>query len=41
MFSREVPLRAYDVENVIVIVGPSGVLVCKKERAQDLKKLLK
>ncbi len=41
MFSREVPLRAYDVENVIVIVGPSGVLVCNKERAQDLKKLLK
>ena len=41
MFSREVPLRAYDVENMIVVVGPSGVLVCKKERAQDLKKLLK
>jgi mannose-1-phosphate guanylyltransferase len=41
LFSRDVPLRAYDVKDLIVIVGKEGVLVCKKGRAQDLKKLLK
>ncbi len=41
MFSRDVPLRAYDVKGLIVIVSQHGVLVCKKERAQDLKKLFK
>jgi mannose-1-phosphate guanylyltransferase len=41
MYSREVPLRAYDVEGLIVVVSQQGVLVCKKERAQELKKLLK
>lgn len=39
MFSRDLPLRAYDVKGLIVIVSPHGVLVCKKDRAQDLKKL--
>jgi mannose-1-phosphate guanylyltransferase len=41
MYSREVPLRAYDVEGLIIVVSQQGVLVCKKERAQELKKLLK
>jgi mannose-1-phosphate guanylyltransferase len=41
MLSRDVPLRAYDVKGLIVIVSRDGVLVCKKGRAQDLKKLLK
>ena len=41
MFSQEVPLRAYDVQGLIVVVSKHGVLVCRKERAQDLKKLLK
>jgi mannose-1-phosphate guanylyltransferase/mannose-6-phosphate isomerase len=41
MYSREVPLRAYDVEGLIVVVSQQGVLVCKKDRAQELKKLLK
>jgi len=41
MFSQDVPLRAYDVKGLIVIVSPHGVLVCKKDRAQDLKKLFK
>lgn len=41
MFSQDVPLRAYGLQDVIVVVGKRGVLVCKKERAQDLKKLLK
>ena len=41
MYSQEVPLRAYDVEGLIIVVSQHGVLVCKKERAQELKKLLK
>jgi mannose-1-phosphate guanylyltransferase len=41
MYSRDVPLRAYDVEGLIVVVSQQGVLVCKKNRAQELKKLLK
>lgn len=41
MFSQDVPLRAYDVKGLIVIVSPYGVLVCKKDRAQDLKRLFK
>lgn len=39
MFSQDLPLRAFDVRGLIVIVSPHGVLVCKKDRAQDLKKL--
>lgn len=39
MFSQDLPLRAYDVKGLIVIASPHGVLVCKKNRAQDLKKL--
>lgn len=41
MYSKEIPLRAYDVDGLIVVVSQQGVLVCKKERAQELKKLLK
>lgn len=41
MYSQELPLRAYDIKGLIVIVSRHGVLVCKKERAQDLKKLFK
>jgi mannose-1-phosphate guanylyltransferase/mannose-6-phosphate isomerase len=41
MYSQEIPLRAYDIEGLIVVVSQQGVLVCKKERAQELKKLLK
>jgi mannose-1-phosphate guanylyltransferase len=41
MYSQEVPLRAYDIEGLIIVVSKHGVLVCKKERAQELKKLFK
>jgi mannose-1-phosphate guanylyltransferase len=34
-------LKVYGLNDVIVVVGPSGVLVCKKDKVQDLKKLLK
>ena len=41
MYSQDVPLRAYDIEGMIIVVSRQGVLVCNKERAQELKKLLK
>ena len=41
MYSQDVPLRAYDIDGLIIVVSEQGVLVCKKERAQELKKLLK
>jgi mannose-1-phosphate guanylyltransferase len=41
LYSEHLPLRAYDVEGLVVVVSRSGVLVCKKTRAQELKKLFK
>ncbi|UCD20502.1 MAG: mannose-1-phosphate guanylyltransferase [candidate division WOR-3 bacterium] len=41
VFSRNIPLRVDGVKGLIVIASPDGVLVCRKDRAQDLKKLLK
>ena len=41
MYTSGVPLKGYGLKNLIVVVSPQGVLVCKKDRAQDLKKLLK
>ncbi len=41
MYSQDIPLRAYDIEGLIIVVSRKGILVCKKERAQELKKLLK
>ena len=39
LYSQHLPLRAYDVEGLIIVVSQNGVLVCKKNRAQELKKL--
>lgn len=41
MYSQDVPLRAYDIDGLIIVVSKHGVLVCKKERAQELKKLFR
>jgi mannose-1-phosphate guanylyltransferase/mannose-6-phosphate isomerase len=40
IYSRGYPLRAYGVKGLIVVASPHGMLVCSKEHAQDLKKLL-
>jgi mannose-1-phosphate guanylyltransferase/mannose-6-phosphate isomerase len=40
MYSREFPLRVYGVKDLIIVVSQHGILVCKKEHAQELKKLL-
>jgi mannose-1-phosphate guanylyltransferase/mannose-6-phosphate isomerase len=41
MYTNSVPLKAYGIKGLIVVVSPGGVLVCKKEKAPALKKLLK
>lgn len=41
LYTSGVPLKAYGVKGLIVVVSPHGVLVSKKEKAQDLKQLLK
>lgn len=39
MYTYGIPLKAYGIKQLIVVVSPSGVLVCKKEKAPDLKRL--
>lgn len=39
--SDNIPLRAYGVENMIIVVSSKGILVCSKKRAAALKKLFK
>ena len=41
LYSQDVPLRGYGVKGLIIVVSQHGVLVCKKEYAQELKKILK
>jgi len=39
--SNNIPLRVYDVQNMIIVVSPRGILVCSKKRAAALKELLR
>lgn len=41
MYTSGVPLKAYGIKGLVIVVSPGGVLICKKEKAPDLKKLLK
>jgi mannose-1-phosphate guanylyltransferase len=41
MYTYGIPLRAYGLSGVVVVVGQRGVLVCKKDRMQDIKKLFR
>lgn len=41
VYTYGIPVKAYGVKGLIIVVSPYGVLVCKKDRAADLKKLLK
>jgi len=41
LYTYGMPLKAYGIKGLIIVVSPYGVLVCKKDRAQDLKKLLR
>ena len=40
MYTDGVPLRAYDVQNMIIVVSTNGVLVCNKKQAPLLKNLI-
>ncbi len=40
MYTDGVPLRAYDVQNMIIVVSTNGVLVCNKKHAPLLKNLI-
>ncbi len=40
MYTSGVPLRVYGLNDMVVVVSPTGVLVCKKKKAPDLKNLI-
>jgi mannose-1-phosphate guanylyltransferase len=39
VYTNNVPVRVYGINGLVVVANPKGVLVCKKERTPDLKKL--
>lgn len=39
VYTNNIPVRVYGIKGLVVVASPRGVLVCKKERAPDLKKL--
>lgn len=39
--SDNIPLRVYDVKNLIIVANAKGILVCSKKRAAALKELLR
>ncbi len=39
VYTNNMPVRVYGIKGLVVVASPQGVLVCKKERAPDLKKL--
>jgi mannose-1-phosphate guanylyltransferase len=41
MYTYDIPLRVYGVKDLIVVVSSRWVLVCRKNRAQDVKKLFR
>jgi len=40
IYTYGAPVRVYGVNDLIIVASPYGTLVCKKEKAADLKKLL-
>ncbi len=40
VYTSGVPVRLYGISNLVVVACPKGVLVCRKDNAQDIKKLL-
>ncbi len=39
VYTYKVPVRLYGISNVVVVACPRGVLVCRKDRAPDIKRL--
>lgn len=40
VYTNSVPVRLFGINGLVVVASPKGVLVCKKQRAPKLKKLL-
>jgi mannose-1-phosphate guanylyltransferase len=40
IYTSDIPCKAYGVKGLIIVVSPHGVLVCSKEKAPDLKRLM-
>lgn len=40
VYTNNMPVRVYGINGLVVAASPKGVLVCKKERTPDLKKLI-
>ena len=41
VYTYDMPLKVYGVKGLVIVAGPDGVLVCKKDKAPDLKRLFK
>ncbi|MGQ9664076.1 MAG: mannose-1-phosphate guanylyltransferase [bacterium] len=39
VYANNIPVRVYGIKGLVVVASPMGVLVCKKERTPDLKRL--
>lgn len=41
MYTNDIPLRTYGIEDMIIVVSHNGVLVCKRTKAPHIKDLFK
>jgi len=40
VYTNNIPVRVFGIKGLVVVASPEGVLVCKKERAPELKKII-
>jgi mannose-1-phosphate guanylyltransferase len=40
IYTSDIPCRVYGIKGLIIVVSPDGVLVCSKDHAPDIKRLL-
>ena len=40
IYTSDIPCKAYGIRGLIIVVSPHGVLVCSKDKAPDLKRLM-
>lgn len=40
IYTSDIPCKVYGIQGLIVVVSPHGVLVCSKDKAPDLKRLM-
>jgi mannose-1-phosphate guanylyltransferase len=41
IYTNNMPVRLYGIKGLVVVASPDGVLICRKERAADIKRILK